>query len=333
MPRCTRCNTPLSGVSEEATTPDPGQGRPLPPPWSNPPADPADWSPRSEPPDPHAETRSDRRSDPPGWTPSPPPPAAPADWSPSPADPADWAPRSEQPPPYPPPPPPAGPGETSIALSPEPWDEPVIWQPPEPARRSRKPYLLIAAGAVLLAAVAAAIVLWPSGDDKGANQAGDTGRQTTQAAPETSEETSETPSDDPSESAEPTASGDQTQQARSVDALLGEMAATRSELATATEGGCDQTILRRVGTQRADQLAQARGLETGALENGTEMKSALVRALEASVESNRLYQTDGCPTEPRSADQRATSAKSEFLEYWNPVARDTGMSTRDQGGI
>jgi len=194
--------------------------------------------------------------------------------------------------------------------------------------------------AVVLAMVAAAIVLWPTGNDRGADQAGDAKQQTGQPAPDTggtgddpTGDASESPTEDPSESAEPTASGGKAQQARALDSLLGEMAATRSELATATEGDCDQTILRRVGTQRADQLEQARGLETGALDNGAEMKSALVRALEASVESNRLYQSEGCPTEPRSADQRATSAKGEFLGYWNDVARDQGLTSRDQGGI
>ncbi|MGI5166816.1 hypothetical protein ACQEU3_20930 [Spirillospora sp. CA-253888] len=300
MPRCTRCNTPLDGA-QEATTPDPGPERPLPPPWSESPAPPPEA---------------------PGWT--PPPPAQSPGWSTPPP-----------PRPVPPPPPPAGPGETSIALSPEPWDEPAIWQPPEPPRRNRKPYLLIAAGAVVLAIVAAAIVLWPTGDDRGADQAGDTKQQTGRPTPEAGEDTgtddaSETPTD---ETSEPTASGDKAQQARALDSLLGEMAATRSELATGTEGDCDQAILRRVGTQRADQLEQARGLETGALDNGAEMKSALVRALEASVESNRLYQSEGCPTEPRSADQRATSAKGEFLGYWNQIARDQGLTTRDQGGI
>ncbi|MFI6514761.1 hypothetical protein ACIBF1_04280 [Spirillospora sp. NPDC050679] len=308
MPRCTRCNTPLDGA-QEATTPDPDPRHPLPPPWSESPAGPPPGS------------------EPPAWT--PPPPAESPGWS------APPPPRE-----VPPPPPPAGPGETSIALSPEPWDEPAIWQPPEPARRSRRPYLLIAAGAVVLAMVAAAIVLWPTGNDRGADQAGDAKQQTGQPAPGTggagedpTGDASESPTEDPSESAEPTASGDKAQQARALDSLLGEMAATRSELATATEGDCDQTILRRVGTQRADQLEQARGLETGALDNGAEMKSALVRALEASVESNRLYQSEGCPTEPRSADQRATSAKGEFLGYWNDVARDQGLTSRDQGGI
>ncbi|MFI0450822.1 hypothetical protein [Actinomadura sp. 6N118] len=243
-------------------------------------------------------------------------------WSPPPqSDP--WAPRET---PHEP-----SAGETSISLSREPWDEPEIWQPP-PSRKKKKalPLILIAAGVVLLAAVASAIVFWPDGSSDNAGP----------PQPQQSGNVQETQTGDdgtPSATTSATTSGPGlTEQAGKVDALLTEMVATRSELGTVTgDGECESSGLQRIRTQRQDQLEKARALEVSALESGTEMKDALVRALQASVESNQRYldMAPDCPSTATDADSRASQAKSDFVRYWTPIAEQAGLQTRSADAI
>ncbi|MFP3962592.1 hypothetical protein SMC26_09710 [Actinomadura fulvescens] len=229
-----------------------------------------------------------------------------------------WSP----PPPYEPPP-----GETQISLSREPWDEPEIWQPPPSRRRKRPlPLILAAAGVVLLVAVASAIVFWPNGssDDAGPPVPQQSGNvQQTQAGGE------QTPT-------AATSGPELTEQAGKIDALLTEMVATRSELGSVTgDGECESSGLRRIRTQRQDQLEKARALDVGALEGGTEMKDALVRALQASVESNQHYlnMAPDCPSQATDADSRASKAKAEFVRHWTPIAEQAGLPARSADAI
>ncbi len=253
------------------------------------------------------------RRDPNEGQPLPPP------WAAAPQDPPGWN--------TPPPPPSGDPGETSISLSPEPWDEPPIWQPPQrTGRRDVKLYLLIAVGAVALAAVATLIVVWPSGDDRNGPGAGPQPQQTSQTP--TGDGTGTTPDD----TTATTASGDAAQQARAVDGLLSEMASTRSQLQPIA-GDCDRPGLGRIASQRQSQLNRARSMQFDKLPSGPQMQSALVRALEASVESSRTRQSEGCPATPLPADSRATSAKQEFIGYWNSVAAEHDLPSRSEGDI
>ncbi|MFG2006623.1 hypothetical protein ACGFNU_46500 [Spirillospora sp. NPDC048911] len=220
------------------------------------------------------------------------------------------------------------PGETSISLSREPWDEPEIWQPPPPRQKKRAlPLILIAAGVVLLAALASAIVFWPNDSSNNAGVT-PTPQQSTSIEP-TDTGGGETPT--------ATTSGPElTEQAGKVDALLTEMVATRSELGTVTgDGECESSGLRRIRTQRQDQLEKARGLEVSALESGTEMKDALVRALQASVESNSNYlsMAPDCPSTATDADTRASEAKADFVRYWTPIAEQAGLQVRSADAI
>ncbi|MEU5876612.1 hypothetical protein [Spirillospora sp. NPDC047279] len=316
LPTCSRCDAPLT---DNATTPDPGpfgeprygsSDRPPPTPWSPSPQEPAAWSP---------------------------PPQDPAPWSPPPRDP--WAGDEGGPNDSwtrPAPPGEHGPGEhghgeppggeTSISLSREPWDEPEIWQPPPPRRkRSALPVILLAAGVVLLAGIASAIVLWPSGSDV---QPGTPTTQQSQGVPSESGGT-ESP-------AATTSGAGVTEQAGKVDALLTEMVATRSELGSVTgDGECERSGLERIRSQRQDQLDQARDLDVTALDGGAEMKAALVRALSASVESNGNYLTmaPDCPTDATDADRRASTAKSEFIGHWTPIAEQAGLQPRSADTI
>ncbi|WP_131735948.1 hypothetical protein [Actinomadura roseirufa] len=250
--------------------------------------------------------------------------------------PPPWA-RQQEPPPwaaspadYTTPMPPSG--ETSTPLSPEPWAEPPMWQPPEQPKKSRRPYFLIAAGMLVLAAVALGIVLWPNGSG-GSNGSATSAGDRTSAQP-SEPEAPETEGGDPS----PTAEGDALEkQAGTVEALLKEMAGTRSDLGAVVTAGCSTSGLQRVRDQRTEQLDKARGLEVGALLEGEEMKDALVRALQASVESNQKYldAAPGCPDDDEVAgsNQNASDAKNEFIRLWTPNAGKAGITVRDADTI
>ncbi|WP_143227212.1 hypothetical protein [Actinomadura mexicana] len=205
----------------------------------------------------------------------------------------------------------------------EPWSEPAIWQPPAPPKRSMLPYFLGAAGVVLLIGVALGIVFWPKGSGS--------------APPAASEPSTGQSQSVASASDSPAPGGDLDAQAGAVDDLLGEMGGTRSDLGTVVTQGCPVSGVQRVLDARRGQLEKARGLDVSALDHGAEMKAALVRALEASTESNQRYLdgAPGCPSDSEVADvnQRASSAKSEFIGYWNPVAQQAGLPARTEGDI
>ncbi|POM25737.1 hypothetical protein BTM25_01200 [Actinomadura rubteroloni] len=220
--------------------------------------------------------------------------------------------------PVPPPPP----EERTTPLADEPWNHPPIWQPPPPRRRSPVPWIALAAGIVVLAVVAVGIVLWPSGPKE---QSGGTPTSVGASASTIAES--------------PTPDGDVHVQAQAVDALLTEMGSTRRELGSAIENGCTASDLQAVRDARQSQLAKAQSLDVGALTNGAEMRDALVRALQASVDSNSRYldQAPGCPTDSdpviAAANERASAAKREFLGYWNTVAPAENLPSRSEGDI
>ncbi|NVI92019.1 hypothetical protein [Actinomadura sp. BRA 177] len=239
--------------------------------------------------------------------------------------PPPWAGQSptpwEAPPDYTTPMPPSQ--ERSIPLSPEPWAEPAIWQPPAPAGKSRLPYFLGAAGFVLLIGVALAIVFWPSGSNSPETPPAAVQQSTPPPSQGTVSQTEET--------------GDVDAQAGAVNTLLDEMGSTRSDLGTVVEEGCTTSGLQRILDERQGQLEKARGLEVSALDDGVQLKDALVRALEASTESNQRYLdvAPGCPTDEEVSDvnSRASNAKSEFIGYWTPIADQTGLPPRTESDI
>lgn len=210
--------------------------------------------------------------------------------------------------------------ETVTRLSPEPWAEPAIWQPPAPPQKSRAPLFLAAAGVVLLLGLALGIVFWPSGSSAPAGGGVPSAQQSQGAVP-----------------AGEANGGDLAAQAGAVNELLNEMGETRSDLGTVVVQGCGTSDLQRVLDARRSQLAKARALKVGALDNGAQLKDALVRALEASTESNQRYVdvSPGCPSEAEVADvnRRATDAKNEFIGYWTPVAEQAGLPARGPGDI
>ncbi|HEY8479440.1 MAG TPA: hypothetical protein VIL71_06365 [Spirillospora sp.] len=339
LPRCTHCDAPLgTPPGEEATVPDPPSPPDRPSQFGRPAGgdrsgedetvrDPVDGTPGSGEP-----LR-------PSWEPSGPPPrqfGASAEPPPDSTslyetnyDPAYGSPTDHTVPAAPPgddAPKPAV-EETHTVLSPEPWAQ-QIWQPPPPPKKSKLPYFLAAAGGVLLIGLALAIVFWPSGSPQS---------QSAQPAGEAPSVQQESPAPEQTPGAAQTDAGDAEGQAKAVDALLNEMATARSELGSIVAAGCPTPGMRRILSMREEQLAKARNLEVSALDNGARLKDALVRALEASAESNRRYlaAAPGCPPETRVADvnQRASAAKNEFLGLWAPIAEQAGLIARSESDI
>ncbi|MFB4317442.1 hypothetical protein [Actinomadura sp. 21ATH] len=226
-------------------------------------------------------------------------------------------------------PPPSGDGERTISLSDEPWEHEQwaeeVWSPGPTAKKQALPYVLIGGGLVVLMLVAAAIIFWPSGSDPaagpaaGSSSAGPGGSSDPAAGPDGEEPTT-------------TSDGALNKQAGQVDALLTEMASTRSELGTAVTAGCRTADLQRIYDQRQEQLRKARALDVSALESGTELRDALVRALTASSASNKTYvdMSPGCPSESdvASVNGEASAAKRDFIGYWRPNAEKAGLDVR-----
>ncbi|WP_147312256.1 hypothetical protein [Thermomonospora umbrina] len=226
--------------------------------------------------------------------------------------------------------------EEVTSLSPEPWatpqpwdhPEPQMWQPPPARRRKNRTgvYALAGLGVWVLAVTALAIVIWPSGEPS-----------PTEGPQQNVTSTQETPVDPTTPASSPSDDGVALSQATRISALLDDMAATRTELGSVVSGGCDISGLERIRDQRQEQLNTARSLEVDALDGGGQVKDALQRALEISVESNNLYiaHSPGCPSDEAADDvnTRASQAKADVILYWNPIASQHGLPSRSSDTI
>ncbi|MFD0901032.1 hypothetical protein [Actinomadura sediminis] len=237
--------------------------------------------------------------------------------------------------------PPSAPGETSIPLSPEPWAEPAIWRPPAPPKRGRGPLVLVVAGGVALALVAFGIVFWPSGSEPASGNGLSSAESSTAGEGGAGEGAGGGGTAGPGAGAtepEPQSDAAFREQAGAVDGVLADMSGTRADLGSVViDEDCSVSGIQRVLASRRSQLARARALDVGALDGGAELKDALVRALEASVESNERYAAvaPGCPSPAEVSDvnQRATDAKNEFAGHWAPIAREAGLPARSGDDI
>jgi hypothetical protein len=159
---------------------------------------------------------------------------------------------------------------------------------------------------------------------------------------------------DATASGEPTSSGPGPavhDQAVAIDGLLEEMASSRTKLggAMADAARCDGLTaaldaLNQVRDERQEQLNKARALAVDALDEGVELRDALVRAADYSLRADEEFLAwaeahEGCTGtatpkdghfdrgEQISIDQ-AAPAKQEFADRWNPVAEQEGLSSR-----
>jgi hypothetical protein len=103
--------------------------------------------------------------------------------------------------------------------------------------------------------------------------------------------------------------------------------------------------IRRAREGRQTELGQARGLEVDALPHGDALKSWLVNALEISYAADNAFlswaenvrNTNCAVWSKRNADYQeairqsdlADQPKQNFVDLWNPIARQFGLSSTD----
>ncbi|WP_248963407.1 hypothetical protein [Sphaerisporangium perillae] len=143
-------------------------------------------------------------------------------------------------------------------------------------------------------------------------------------------------------------------QAGTIDRLLSDSGNARAGLgeAIARVSRCERggaAVIGRITASRREQLAQARALEVDALAGGTELKDALVDALEASLGADAAFGSwasrhvgGGCrATMAKDPDyvrglarsEDAQAAKLRFVQAWRPVAAMYGLAERKVGEI
>jgi hypothetical protein len=140
-------------------------------------------------------------------------------------------------------------------------------------------------------------------------------------------------------------------QARGIDTLLDSSTVGRGYLLTALDDivACDRTALtgstlsyiRAAEGARRSLLASAQQSVVSDLPDGSQIKTDLVAAVQASYDADKAYlawvvaSADHCPThaDPAwapvvAANARADQAKQTFVDAWNPVARKYGLAQR-----
>jgi tRNA A-37 threonylcarbamoyl transferase component Bud32 len=146
------------------------------------------------------------------------------------------------------------------------------------------------------------------------------------------------------------------QQAASVNTLLGSSLVSRRALADAVGDvrGCAHVPLNvghieRVVNRRSAEYHQAKALSTGALPNGTVVKADLLAALRNSLAADRAYLTwarqqmhSGCTPAGHpdaaystaiAADSQAAASKQQFVRVWNPIAAKYGLPQKTATSI
>ena len=349
-PTATSSDPTSLDAGPETPSADPGQRQT----WQSKPWEPEPWQPEPWRPQPWSDPTSlDAGQEAPGAGPGQAQPWRPDPWGPESPDPGTtpWEPGTLGTEPMPSDQPwrvdPAvaaaaarSPGAAQAYVPPRGLEPPAPWHPPPRPKRRFTPLLLVAAAIVLVAAVVAVgIAFWPTG---GATPQGAVSPQTGVTSADAGTPT-------------PQAAPDGTAQATEVNSVLDDMAGSRSELGGAMSDAASCSALadalptiQKVVGERERQLAKAKSLEVGALESGDQLKDALTRALQASLDADRAYlkwatNAQGCSGDtPVDSDlergdsisaDRASPAKREFLALWAPIARKEGQPARDRDHI
>jgi len=138
---------------------------------------------------------------------------------------------------------------------------------------------------------------------------------------------------------------DPRRQAAAVDALLSQMSLTRSGLEDVTFLCSKRSVNSKTFTTairaRQQEKAKAQKLDTAGLDQGTELRKLLVRALETAIDfdlaARDLLQSKTCVANPESrlrrVDTATSNAKDAFLSRWNPLATSMGLSPRTRESI
>lgn len=285
---------------------------------------------RWEPPPRDAENRTlIQPADP--WEPVPGSPALP--WQPGTLSTEAWRDEPQAPPP----------GTGYVPPPSDPWHVP----PGHRAQRNRNNILLILAGVIVAVAALTAlgIAFWPAkkvpahntfAPQPGVSQPSSAGGSTATAGTSGS-------------------TGAAATQATAVNGVLDSMAGSRSEFAGAMTdaeqcANLDSAapLIQKVVDERKSELSSAQALQVDALPSGAQLKDALTRSLQASLDADNAYlawatSNQGCTgTTPETSDydngnqistDRATPAKQEFLQLWNPIAQQNNQPSRDADHI
>ncbi|MEO3787023.1 hypothetical protein ABGB12_27175 [Actinocorallia sp. B10E7] len=203
------------------------------------------------------------------------------------------------------------------------------WLPDE-APRWRGPLIAGLVAALLTATLVVGYVFWTKDDDSDKSF----------SQPSTSQNSESKTEKDSPDSEAPDAAGDPQAEAEAVDTVLSDMSASRKKLAnityTCANKSKDISAFETVIEEREGQLSDVNGLSFGSLENGEEVKNALIDALQASIDSNQealtwLKDEDGCDKDAaarlKEVTDKATDTKRTFLDLWNPIATERGLQT------
>ncbi|PZG15146.1 hypothetical protein C1I98_39385 [Spongiactinospora gelatinilytica] len=161
----------------------------------------------------------------------------------------------------------------------------------------------------------------------------------------------ETGSGEPSEASQDPGGGTTAAgQAQAVDDLLSDSGGARSGLGPALtqvrqceEADSAISTIERVTEARRKQVEQVRTLELGAVADGDTIKNRLTTALQASLDADESFLTwarrraGDCDADwtkdpdynaGLSSSSKATAAKKQFVQLWNPVAKEHGLPDR-----
>lgn len=213
------------------------------------------------------------------------------------------------------------------------------------AERNRNNFLLATAGVIvaIAALTALGIAFWPAKKAPAHNT----------FAPQTA--ASQPSGGGSAGNASATAGSTAATQATAVNGVLDAMSNSRSEFAGAMNDAqqCANldgaaTVIQKVVGERQSELSSAQGLQVDALPSGAQLKDALTRSLQASLDADNAYlawanANKGCSgTTPETSDydngnqistDRATPAKQEFLQLWDPIAQQNNQPSRDADHI
>ncbi|MEO3826920.1 hypothetical protein [Actinomadura sp. B10D3] len=228
---------------------------------------------------------------------------------------------------------PMGPGGPGFGGFPPGQMQPGPLQPGQSSGGTSKPLIAAVAALVTVAVGAVAFVAWPSGDESSAG-------------------TNPSPAASQTQVAQKNAIPPETkQQAAVLNKILNDSVDTRRVLAGALgrAGKCKtlpQAIqgFQTVAQRRTNQLNRTKALKVDKLANGERLRASLSQALTASLQVDQVLlrwaQTNQprCKGKPRPSaarvpgraaiEQRATTAKKQFVVLWNPVAKKTGQPQR-----
>jgi serine/threonine protein kinase len=245
-----------------------------------------------------------------------------------------------------------GPNPTNVvgppANPPNPPYPPRSYAPLTPAPQSRPPrpgwLLPVAVMGVLLVAAAIAITILVTSN----NSSTPTARTTTTP----SQSTSPTPSTSPSSST--SGSNVQLQAATALDSLLVDSSRNRANVvaAVAAAQSCQDpagaaTTLTQAADDRAAELQRLQTLDLSALTGSNQLVGALTSSLDHSQAADQSFAawataSEGCTgTAPHDsnyaaasdASTAATTSKQQFVNLWNPIAQQFGLTVRQTSDI